>query len=92
MSKTQLPVHAIPNASRDVIGGWIGDKLKVKVQTAPEDGKANKALCRFLAKSLGIPKSAVQIHSGNKSRNKIFAIKGLTKETLTEKLNSLLRE
>ena len=56
VSKTRLPVHAIPNASRDVIGGWLGDKLTVKVQTAPEDGKANKALCHFLAKSLGIPK------------------------------------
>jgi uncharacterized protein (TIGR00251 family) len=92
VSKTRLSVRAIPNASQDVIGGWLGDKLKVKVQTVPEDGKANKALCRFLAKSLGIPKSAVQIHSGNKSRNKVFAIKGLTKEKLTEKLNSLLRQ
>jgi uncharacterized protein (TIGR00251 family) len=90
VSETRLQVYAIPNASRDAIGGWLGDKLRVKVQTVPEDGKANKALCRFLANSLGIPKSAVQIQSGNKSRNKVFALKGLTKEKLTEKLNSLL--
>ena len=38
MAKLQLKVS--PKASRDAIGGWMGDTLKLSVTAVPERGKA----------------------------------------------------
>ncbi len=43
---------------------------KVKVAAAPEKGKANQALCEFLAEKLGVAKSRVRIVAGETSRLK----------------------
>jgi len=89
---TSVKIHAIPNASSDTIVGWHGEALKVKVQAVPNKGQANKTLCRHLAKELGIPRSAVFVRSGEKTRKKVLTIEGLTNEALTEKLASLLKQ
>ena len=91
MPAASLSVHATPKAPKDAIVGWHGDALKLKVRAVAEEGKANEALCRFIAKSLGISKSAVQIRSGKKSRRKLFTIEGLTQEKLTVRLGKLTR-
>ncbi len=53
-----------------------GTKLiRVYVTTLPEDGKANKAVLRLLAKELGVAQSALTITHGLKSKDKIIAIK-----------------
>lgn len=44
--------------------------LKIWIRTAPEDGKANKAVISLLAKTLKLPKQAVTIISGHTSRDK----------------------
>ena len=49
-------------------------KLKLWVTVPPEDGKANKAVVALLAKSLGLPKSAVTLVRGETSRTKVFRI------------------
>ena len=46
--------------------------LKASVRDIPEDGKANKALIRLLARRLGIPKSDIELAGGHTSRNKIL--------------------
>jgi len=67
-------VRVIPNARRDEVVGWQGECLKVKVRAVPEDGKANKALCRFLAGELGCGAREVVILSGEKSREKRLSV------------------
>ena len=67
----RIQVRVIPNASRDEIVGWQDAVLKIKLQAVPEDGKANKALCRLLAKTTGCHKRGITIVSGEKSRNKV---------------------
>lgn len=74
MSRKALKVRVIPNASRDEIVGWQGDILKIKLQAVPEDGKANKALCRLLAGTCGCHKREVVILSGERSRNKVVEL------------------
>ena len=59
-----------PSASRTAFAGIFGDHLKFSLAAPPVDGKANKAICTFLAKQLKIPKSSVQIRSGEKSKIK----------------------
>lgn len=71
-----------PKASRDEIVGRHGDAIKIKLTAPPVEGKANAALIAFLAKKLGIPKSAITILRGHASRRKTIAITGVTSADL----------
>ncbi len=72
-----LAIKAIPNAPRSEVVGWLGDALKVKVHAPPVEGKANGALCEFLADTLGLPRRAVTVLRGDTSRQKVVRIDGL---------------
>lgn len=77
----ELHVRVTPNAKADRIEGAGEDDagrrfLKVRVRAVPEDGKANKAVAALVAKALGLPKSAVTLAVGGKSRLKRLAIEG----------------
>ncbi len=63
--------------------------LKARVSVVPEKGKANKALIALVAKSLGVPKSAVDFVSGDTSRKKILRIDA-EPEDVIRKLELLL--
>jgi len=52
--------------------------LKVKVTAPPVEDAANRAVIEFLSKSLGVPKSNLQILAGAKSRDKVLQISGLS--------------
>jgi uncharacterized protein (TIGR00251 family) len=75
-----VPVRLTPKSGRDEIAGledFDGDTvLKVRVRAVPEDGRANAALEKLIAKWLGLPPSAVKVVHGGKSRLKQVAIKG----------------
>ena len=66
-----ITVKVIPKSSRTELAGQLADGTwKVKVAAAPEKGKANKALCAFLAGHFGVPQSRVLIVSGTRSHLK----------------------
>lgn len=66
-----ISVKVIPKSSRTEIVGELPDGTwKVKVAAAPEKGRANKALCAFLAEHFGVPQSRVTIVSGKTSHLK----------------------
>lgn len=81
-----LRVKAVPGASRESISGLLGDRLKVRVSAAPEGGKANKAIARLLARSLGIKPAQIQLRAGQTNPEKIFAIEGVTPEHICQSL------
>lgn len=71
----RLIVRATPKAGRNEIAGRRADgALLVHVTAAPEDGKANSAVCALLAKALGVPKSAVRVLRGETSRDKVIEV------------------
>ena len=78
MPACTLTLKTIPNAPRDEIAGWLGAALKVKVHAPALDGRANEALLAFLAEKLGVPRRAVTLVRGDKSRHKVVRIDGLT--------------
>lgn len=91
---SRLPVRLTPGASADRIDGWDVDAegrpvLKVRVRARPVEGEANAALLKLLAKSLGVPKSAVSLDRGGQSRTKMIAIDGLTDDELRDRLTDL---
>jgi uncharacterized protein (TIGR00251 family) len=82
-----LAVKAIPNAPRSAVAGWLGDALKIKIHAPALDGRANDALCEFLADELGLPRRAVTLAHGAKSRQKLVRITGLTLTEVHAKLH-----
>jgi uncharacterized protein (TIGR00251 family) len=86
METTTLTVHLQPRASRDGIDGLHGDALKVKVTAPPLEGRANKALKKLLAEHLGIPPSQIAIIAGQRSREKLVQVSGLSRAELEKAL------
>lgn len=73
----KMGIRLIPNASRNEVVGRIGEsRYKVKVQSPPVEGAANRQLIIFLAEILGVSKSRIRIISGEKSRDKVIEIEG----------------
>ena len=70
-----LSVRVQPKASTNAVRGVHGDALKIALTAPPVEGAANKACIAFVAKKLGLSKSAVEIVSGRTSRNKRLLIK-----------------
>lgn len=77
----RFAVRLTPKGGRDCVEGWMTDAdgarlLKARVSAVPEDGQANAALIRLLAKAFGVSNSAVRIAGGAQSRIKIVEIDG----------------
>lgn len=49
--------------------------FRVRVTVAPENGKANQAVGRLLAKAIGVPKSRIELLGGTTSRDKQFRVR-----------------
>lgn len=83
-----------PGASADRIDGWDADAegrsvLRVRVRARPVEGEANAALLKLLAKTLGVPKSAVSLERGGHSRTKMISVIGLATDDLRRRLTDL---
>jgi len=78
----------VPGSSGQTrICGLLDEMLKFKVSAAPEKGKANQCLIKFLSKQLGVKKNAVSIISGTTSPVKHVKVSGMSADTLLKKLN-----
>jgi uncharacterized protein (TIGR00251 family) len=78
-SGVMLKVRLTPKSSRDEIVGvedFAGEALKARVRALPEDGRANAALERLVARWLKVPPSSVSVAQGGKSRTKQVLIEG----------------
>ncbi len=75
---TKIFVKVTPNAKLNKIDGLITmenqERLIIRIQAPPDKGKANKAVCALLAKTLGVPKSTLKILTGEKSQIKTVTI------------------
>jgi uncharacterized protein (TIGR00251 family) len=83
-----LNVRAVPRSSRAGLDGMIGDALKVRIRSAPVDGKANKELVEVLADAFGLPKSAVVFKGGETSKTKRLLLRGVTAQALAAVLGA----
>lgn len=75
--KSFIALHVTPRAGRDeIVGveeGASGLEIRVRVTAPPDGGKANKAVCKLVAGALDLPKTAVEVVSGQTSRHKRVA-------------------
>ena len=80
-----LKVRVIPNAKKTEFSGQRESEWILRLNAPPVNGKANKAAVEFIAKSLNVPRSAVLLRSGEKSRHKIFEIVGFENSDVARK-------
>jgi uncharacterized protein len=77
-----LAVRVQPGAKRTAFAGVYGEgwaaQLKIAVQAPAVEGRANEALLLFLAESFSVPKSAVGMTAGARSRSKVFLLRGIS--------------
>ncbi len=74
-----LTIRVTPKGGRDAVDGWAVDGagrpvLKVRVGAAAAEGAANAAVVVLIARTLGLPKSAVRIAAGETARVKRLEI------------------
>ena len=69
-------------ASRNKIVGVQGDALKVRLTAPPVEGAANSLCVAFLAKSLGVRKSDVEIIQGQRSRAKKLLVRSASRDSV----------
>lgn len=81
-----VKIHLQPRASQNGIDGVQGDALKLRVTAPPVEGRANKALQKLLAKRLGIPPSQIAIITGQRSREKLVQVSGISRAELEKAL------
>ncbi|NQV55643.1 MAG: DUF167 domain-containing protein [Rhodospirillales bacterium] len=76
----RVAVRLTPKAFKNAVGGVIiedgGARLKVFVTAPPEDGKANRALIKLLAKEWKLPKSDITITRGLTNARKTVLVAG----------------
>jgi hypothetical protein len=86
-SMTELTVRLTPRGGRDAVTGVRADGvILARVSAPPVDGKANAALCRLLAKALGVAPSRVTIVRGQTARDKVVRVDGLETADAHERL------
>ncbi|MGH2400151.1 MAG: DUF167 domain-containing protein [bacterium] len=82
----RIAVRVSPGAREDAVTGWQDNTLRVRVRAAAEQGKANEAVCRLIAKALDLPRSRVSIARGATARGKVLHIEGIDDEEARHKL------
>jgi uncharacterized protein len=69
-STWRIKILVQPRARNNEIAGRHGDRIRIRIQAPPVDGKANRFLCSFLAEILGIRKNQLSVEKGHTAREK----------------------
>lgn len=76
----KIALKVTPGARKNEILGWeedypqVGRVLRIKIAAPPVEGKANKEIVTFMARTLGIPKSSVELLHGSTGRIKLIQV------------------
>jgi len=82
--ETIIAVRAQPGARRDEIVGLRDGVLVARVSAPALEGRANQALCRLIARSLGIRRSQVSIVRGERARDKLVRVEGIGRADIND--------
>ena len=81
-----VQLRVVPRARRTELSGRHGAALKLRVAAPPVEGAANDEVCRFLAHAIGVRPRAVEVLSGERGRDKVVLIRGVTVSELRAEL------
>jgi uncharacterized protein (TIGR00251 family) len=77
-----VTIRLQPRAKRDEVVGERDGVVVIRVMAPPVDGKANAALCRLIAKRVGVAPSRVEIVRGHTARDKVIRVAGVADDAL----------
>jgi uncharacterized protein len=77
VSDGEIAIRLQPRAGANEIVGERGGVLLVRVTAPPVDGRANEALCRLIAKRLGVGVTRVWVVRGAAARDKVVRVQGI---------------
>ena len=78
----ELDLRVIPRARKTEITGVRDDAIVVRLAAPPVEGAANEALVAFVAEWLAVPRRAVHILSGERSRRKRVTVDGVSADVV----------
>ncbi len=81
-----IAVRVIPRSGRSGITGTRGGALLVRLNAPPVEGAANDELVEVMAETLGVPRRAVTIVSGERSRTKRVRVAGVDADHVASRL------
>ncbi len=82
-----LTVRVTPRARKTEISGFMEDgTLRIRVSAPRVEGKANKALIKFLAKVLDVRKNRIEIVAGEKGLSKIVSILDMSAQEVQDRI------
>jgi uncharacterized protein (TIGR00251 family) len=73
----EIRVRVQPRARAEGLAGIREGVLVVRVAAPPVDGRANVAVCKLIARALGVPPSRVSVLRGQTGRDKVVRIEGV---------------
>jgi uncharacterized protein (TIGR00251 family) len=82
LPETRLQVRLRPRGRGDALLGVVDGVLQARVSAPPVDGRANRALCKLIAKSVGVAPSKVSVVRGERSRDKLVLVEGVEESEL----------
>ncbi len=85
-SGVRIVIRVVPRAGRSSIAGTRDDALLVRLNAAPVEGAANAELVEVIARALNVPKRAVSIVTGERSRRKTLDVSGISIDEARSKL------
>jgi len=80
-----LQVKVVPGAAQSSIAGWLGDRLKLRVYAAPEKGKANATVEALIARTPGLPRTAVRVVAGRTSPRNTLEVNAMAASIVDKK-------
>ena len=83
-----INVRVIPRAGRSGVAGTRGDAVLVRLQAPPVEGAANAELVAVMAAALRVPRRAIAILAGERSRSKRVSATGIDRATAEARLIS----
>jgi uncharacterized protein (TIGR00251 family) len=89
VADTRITVRLQARARCDELVGIHDGVLLARVSAPPIDGRANEALCRLIARRVGVAASRVTIVRGQRSREKLVRVEGLEASALRDLLTQL---
>jgi uncharacterized protein len=86
VAEARIAVRIQARARSDELIGFRDGVLVARVCAPPVDGRANRALCRLIARQTGVAASRVTIARGERSRDKLVRIDGVDMSALYDAL------
>ena len=82
----EIDLKVVPGARRDTIAGLLGSRLKLRIASPAESGRANQAVRRIVSEALGISLGDVEILRGRTAPYKTVHVRGIDSNEVRSKV------